>query len=185
MRLIVGLGNPEREYKGTRHNTGFEVINKLSFDTNIPVIKSRQRCLSGEGYIYGDKIMLIKPQTYMNASGEAVRDLLAFYKLTPDNIIIVYDDTSLPVGNIRVRNQGSAGGHNGIKNIIHHLETDIFPRVRVGIGGKPPGWVLTDYVLSKVSREEEKDYIEGITKASEAVLTILNHNINEAMNRYN
>jgi len=185
MRLIIGLGNPEREYKGTRHNTGFEVINKISFETHIPVTKSRHRSLTGEGYLYGDKVMLVKPQAYMNASGEAVRDLLAFYKLSPDDIIVVYDDTSLPVGHIRVRKQGSAGGHNGIKNIIYHLETDVFPRVRVGIGGKPPDWVLTDYVLSKVTHAEEKDYVEGVVKAGDAVLAILSQGIDAAMNKYN
>jgi len=185
MRLIIGLGNPEREYKGTRHNTGFEVINKLSSDTHIPANKSRQRCLTGEGYIYGERVMLVKPQTYMNASGEAVRDLLGYYKLSADDIVVIYDDTSLPVGHIRVRKQGGAGGHNGIKNIIYHLETDVFPRVRVGIGAKPPDWILTDYVLSRVSREEEKDYTGGILKAGDAVLTILNKGIDTAMNQYN
>ena len=185
MTLIVGLGNPEREYKGTRHNTGFEVINRLSLDTHIPVNKSRQRSLTGEGFIYGGKVMLVKPQTYMNASGEAVRDLLAYYKLSTDELIIIYDDTSLTVGHIRIRKQGGAGGHNGLKNIISLLGTEVFPRVRVGIGSKPPDWILTDYVLSRVPREEEKDYTEGITKAGDAVLTILNRGIDAAMNKFN
>jgi len=185
MKLIIGLGNPEGEYKGTRHNTGFEVINKLSYDAHIPVSKYKRRCLAGEGFIYGEKVMLVKPQTYMNASGEAVRDLLSFYKLSADDIIIIYDDTSLPMGHIRVRKQGGAGGHNGIKNIICHLETDVFPRIRVGIGAKPAGWVLTDYVLGRVSRDEESDYIEGVTKAGDAVLTVLKEGIDAAMNKCN
>ncbi|MDR2649526.1 MAG: aminoacyl-tRNA hydrolase [Clostridiales bacterium] len=185
MRLVIGLGNPEREYKGTRHNTGFEVINKLSFDSRIPVNKSRLRCHTGEGFIHGEKVMFVKPQTYMNASGEAVRDLLRFYKLSAADIIIIYDDTSLPVGHIRVRKQGGAGGHNGVKNIIYHLETDIFHRVRVGIGSKPPDRVLTDYVLGRFSREEEAAFIDGVTKASEAVLTILDRGVDAAMNKYN
>ena len=185
MRLIIGLGNPEKDYKGTRHNTGFEVINKLSFDTQIPVNKSKRRCHTGEGFIYGERVMFVKPQAYMNASGEAVRDLLAFFKLTAEEIIVIYDDVSLPIGQIRVRKQGGAGGHNGIKNIIYHLETDVFSRVRVGIGSKPPEWILTDYVLSKPSPDEKKDYIEGISKAGDAVLAILRHGIDNAMNKYN
>ncbi|MDR1558318.1 MAG: aminoacyl-tRNA hydrolase [Clostridiales bacterium] len=185
MRLIIGLGNPEREYKGTRHNTGFEVINKLSYDARIPVNKSRMRSQTGEGFIGGEKVMFVKPQTYMNASGEAVRDLLRFYKLSADDIIVVYDDSSLPVGHIRVRKQGGAGGHNGVKNIIYHLETDAFRRVRVGIGTKPPGWILTDYVLSRFTREEEAAFIDGVTKAGEAVLEILERGIDAAMNKYN
>jgi len=185
MKLVIGLGNPEKEYKGTRHNTGFEVINKLSFDAHIPMGRLKRRCISGEGFISGEKVLFVKPQTYMNASGEAVRDLLAFYKLSADDIIVVYDDTSLPVGQIRIRKQGGAGGHNGMKNIIFHLETDVFPRVRVGIGAKPPDWILTDYVLSRVAREEEKEYVEGITKAGEAVLTILSRGIDAAMNTFN
>jgi len=185
MRLIIGLGNPEKEYKGTRHNTGFEVINKISFDTHIPVKKIKRRSQAGEGFICGERVLLVKPQTYMNASGEAVRDLLAFYKLSAADIIVVFDDTSLPVGHIRVRKQGGAGGHNGIKNIIYHLETDVFPRVRVGIGPKPQGWTLTDYVLSRFTHEEERVITDGVTKAGDAVLVILGQGIDAAMNKYN
>ena len=185
MRLIIGLGNPEKDYRSTRHNTGFEVINKLSFDVQIPVNKSKHRCLTGGGFIYGERVMLIKPQTYMNASGEAVRDLISFYKLSAADIIVIYDDAGLPVGNIRVRKQGGAGGHNGIKNIIYHLETDLFPRVRVGIGIKPPDWILTDYVLSKFTNEEESAIKEGIINACGAVLSILHNGIDKSMNKYN
>jgi len=185
MRLIIGLGNPEKQYKGTRHNTGFEVINKLSLEVQIPVIKSKHRCLTGAGFIYGKKVMFIKPQTYMNVSGEAVRELLAFYKLSAADILVIYDDISLPIGNIRVRNQGSAGGHNGIKNILYHLETDIFPRIRVGIGLKPPDWSLTDYVLGRFTQEEQEGLKEGVTKACEATLTILKHGIDASMNKFN
>jgi len=185
MKFIVGLGNPEREYKGTRHNTGFEVINKLSSEAHIPLKKVKHRCLTGEGFIVGEKVMFVKPQTYMNASGEAVRDLLAFYKLSAAEIIVVYDDTSLPVGFIRIRKQGGAGGHNGMKNIICHLETDVFPRVRVGIGEKPPNWVLSDYVLSRFTSNEEITIREGVTKASDAVLLMLKHGVEASMNKYN
>jgi len=185
MKFIVGLGNLEREYKGTRHNTGFEVINKLSSEAHIPLKKLKHRCLTGEGFIVGEKVMFVKPQTYMNASGEAVRDLLAFYKLSAAEIIVVYDDTSLPVGFIRIRKQGGAGGHNGMKNIIYHLETDVFPRVRVGIGEKPPNWVLSDYVLSKFTGNEEAAIREGVNKASDAVLSMLKHGVEASMNKYN
>jgi len=185
MKLIVGLGNPEREYKGTRHNTGFEVINKLTFDAHISAGKRKHRCLIGEGHLYGDKVVFAKPQTYMNLSGEAVRELLSYYRLAAGDMIVVYDDTSLPVGQIRVRKQGGAGGHNGVKNIIEQLQTDVFPRVRVGIGAKPPGWILTDYVLSGLAPEEEKGYVEGITRAGNAVLMILDRGIDAAMNTFN
>ena len=185
MRLIIGLGNPEKDYRGTRHNTGFEVINKLSFDAHIPVKKLKHRSLTGEGFIYGERVMLIKPQTYMNASGEAARDLISFYKLSTADIIVIYDDAGLPVGSVKLRNQGGAGGHNGVKNIIYHLETDVFPRVRVGIGLKPPDWVLTDYVLSKFTHEEENALKEGITYACDTVFYILRNGIDKSMNKFN
>jgi len=185
MKFIVGLGNPERDYKGTRHNAGFEVINRLSSEAHIPLKKVKHRCLTGEGFIVGEKVMFVKPQTYMNASGEAVRDLVAFYKLSAAEIIVVYDDTSLPVGFIRIRKQGGAGGHNGMKNIIYHLETDVFPRVRVGIGEKPPNWVLSDYVLSKFTSDEEIAINEGVSKASDAILSMLKHGVEASMNKFN
>ncbi|MDR1539529.1 MAG: aminoacyl-tRNA hydrolase [Clostridiales bacterium] len=185
MKLIIGLGNPEREYKGTRHNAGFEVANKLSFDHSIPINKAKHRCHLGEGVIAGVRAMIAKPQTYMNLSGEAARDLLSWYRLEPEDIIVVYDDASLPLGSIRIRKQGGAGGHNGMKSIIYHLGTEEFIRVRVGIGEKPPNWVLADYVLSKFKKEEMESFIEGVAKAGDAVCAILRGGPDAAMNIFN
>ena len=183
--LIVGLGNPEKNYKGTRHNVGFEVVNQLAHDHNIPIARAKFRAHWGEGKIAGVKVLLAKPQTYMNLSGEAVGELMAFFRCTPKDLIVVYDDTNLPVGEIRVREQGSAGGQNGMKNIIQRLGTDQFTRVRVGIGEKPPGWDLADYVLSRFKKEEIEGFIDGVNKAAAAVELILAEGVAAAMNRYN
>ena len=185
MTIIVGLGNPEKEYKGTRHNTGFEVVNKLAYDHNISVGKAKHRAHVGEGVIRGERVALVKPQTYMNLSGECVRDVLAWYKLTTESLIVIYDDCALPVGDVRVRKQGSAGGHNGMKNILYHLETDVFTRVRVGIGEKPERYVLADYVLSAFKKDEIEGWIAGVTRAGEAVEDILARGADFAMNKYN
>lgn len=185
MRVIVGLGNPEDTYKGTRHNIGFETINKLSFDHQIPVKKYRRRALVGEGVIAHTPVLLAKPQTFMNLSGESVREILQFHKIPPSEMIVLYDDVSLPVGDIRVRERGSAGGHNGMKNIIAQLGTDAFPRVRIGIGQKPDGWDLADYVLSRFAKEEWDAMIKGVTMAGDAVALILSQGMAAAMNQYN
>jgi PTH1 family peptidyl-tRNA hydrolase len=185
MIIIAGLGNPEREYKNTRHNVGFEVINKLAYDYNIGINRVKFSAFYGEGVINYQKVVLIKPQTYMNLSGEAIRDMLNFYKLGPENLIVVYDDTSIDVGDIRIRKKGSAGGHNGMKNIIYHLESDEFLRIRVGIGAKPKEYDLKDYVLSHFSKKEQDDIIDGITKAAEAVAIILKDSVDNAMNKFN
>ena len=183
--LIFGLGNPGRDYDGTRHNVGFEVINKLAYDNNIDICRMKRRSFIGEGFIGSQKCVLIKPQTFMNLSGEAVRENIQFYKEPLENIIIIYDDTSLKLGEIRIRAQGSSGGHNGIKNILYHLGTDVFPRVRVGIGEKPSGWDLADYVLSRFKKDEIDDIVTGITKAGEAVEILIREGLSEAMNKYN
>lgn len=185
MHMIVGLGNPEGSYKGTRHNVGFETIDKLAYDYGITVKKYRQRAFTGEGNISRRPVMLVKPQTYMNLSGESVRALLQYYKIPPSEMIVVYDDVSLPVGDIRVRERGSAGGHNGMKNMIAQLGGDAFIRVRVGVGEKPPGWDLADYVLSRFKKEEWDAMIDGITQAGDAVAMILAEGVSAAMNRYN
>ena len=185
MRVLVGLGNPEKNYKGTRHNVGFEAINKLAYDHTININKAKFRAHFGEGHIGLEKVLLVKPQTYMNLSGEAVRDILRFYKLTPADIIVLVDDTALPLGHIRVREQGSAGGQKGLKSLIFQLETDEFIRVRIGVGEKPPGWDLADYVLSRFKPNEIEGMIEGVTKATEAVEIILKSGTKEAMNQYN
>jgi PTH1 family peptidyl-tRNA hydrolase len=164
---------------------GFETINKLAYDHNINISKAKFRGHFGEGALRGQRVLLLKPQTYMNLSGECVRDVLSYYKLTPEALIVVYDDTSIDPGEIRVRKRGSAGGHNGMKNIIYQLETDEFVRIRIGIGEKPPGWDLAAYVLSRISKAEQEAIITGITKASEAVETILKEGVAAAMNTYN
>ncbi|MDR0272324.1 MAG: aminoacyl-tRNA hydrolase [Clostridiales bacterium] len=189
MKLIAGLGNPGDAYKGTRHNVGFETIDKLSFDFNISMKSDRKfrahvGSIKGEGKIIS-QIMLVKPMTYMNLSGEAVRALLNFYKLPPSELIVIYDDVSLPVGDIRVRERGGANGQKGMQNIISQLGTDEFTRVRIGIGSMPPSWTLSDYVLSRFLREEWEDMIAGITKAGDAVQLILNEGTTAAMNFYN
>lgn len=186
MKLLVGLGNPGDAYKGTRHNVGFETISKLAFDFNIAMKNNRRfRAEVGEGRIGRVPVMLVKPTTYMNLSGEAVRALLDYYKLPPSEMIVVYDDISLPVGDIRVREQGSANGQKGIVNIISHLGTDEFSRIKIGIGDKPPSWKLSDYVLSRFLKEEFEDMIKGITKAGNAAEMILNEGITPAMNVFN
>jgi len=185
LKVIAGLGNPEKDYKGTRHNVGFETINKLSFDNNIPINRAKFRAHFGEGRLAGQKVLLAKPQTYMNLSGESIRDILNFYKLTPESLIVIYDDVDLPLGDIRIRERGSAGSHNGLKNIIYQLETDEFLRIRIGIDPKPPGWDLADYVLSRFSKEESKAAIDGIAKAAEAVESLLSEGAAFSMNKFN
>ena len=185
MYLIAGLGNPGRDYAGTRHNVGFEVVKKLACDHNIELNKTKHRAIVSEGIICAQKAILSMPMTYMNLSGESVRDLMNFYKLASDRLIVVFDDVSLGVGEVRVRESGGAGGHNGMKNIIYQLETDEFTRVRVGIGAKPPGWDLANYVLSKFKKDEIDDIVGGITKAGDAVEIILREGTQSAMNRFN
>jgi len=184
LTVIAGLGNPEREYKNTRHNIGFEVINKLSYDYDIPIKRAKFRAHFGEGELHGNKVLLAKPQTYMNLSGECIRDILKFYKLTPGNLIVIYDDADLFPGEIRVREKGSAGTHNGMKNIIYQLETDEIRRVRVGIG-KSGRVSIRDFVLGKIKKGEADDLIRGVTKAAEAVGIILTDGPAAAMNKYN
>jgi PTH1 family peptidyl-tRNA hydrolase len=184
MFLIVGLGNPEKEYKGTRHNVGFEVVNKLAYDHDIVLNRAKLRSHFGEGWIASQKVLLAKPQTYMNLSGEAVRDLLHYYKLSPSDLVVIYDDANIPIGDIRIRKQGGAAGHNGMKNIVYHLETENFIRVRVGLGDKGR-LTLTDYVLGRFRTDEKEAIIDGITKAGEAVELVLEKGADAAMNRFN
>ncbi len=183
--LVVGLGNPEKTYRYTRHNTGFEVINKICYDEKIEINKAKHKAHFTETNIYGKKVFLVKPQTFMNLSGESVIEFINYYKIPRENIIIVYDETAVPVGQIKIKEKGSAGGHNGIKNIIKVLGTEEFVRIRVGIGQKPPQMVMSDYVLSKFTKDEETGIVEGITKGAEAVLTILKSDVNTAMNKFN
>ena len=185
MYIIAGLGNPGSAYKWTRHNVGFEVIGKLAFDHRIDMGTRKFRAVLGSGSIAGQKVRLAMPMTYMNLSGESIRDMLNYFNVPAERLIVVYDDTALPVGSVRVREQGSAGGHNGMKSVIYQLDTDIFPRVRVGIGEKPGSWELSDYVLSKFADDERIDIIDGITKAGDAICAILADGISAAMNQHN
>lgn len=185
MYIIVGLGNPTREYQATRHNIGFDVITRISDDYNIPLDFKKHKAVCGRGYIEGEKVVLAQPQTYMNLSGESVRELVDFYKVSPQEVIVIYDDISLDVGQLRLRVKGSAGGHNGIKSIINHLGSQEFPRIKVGVGDKPSGWDLADYVLSRFKEEEQPIIRDAIKKSSDAVKSIIKDGMELAMNIYN
>lgn len=186
MYIIAGLGNPSKEYEGTRHNAGFQVIDRIAEKYNISVDVKKHRALTGKGIIAGQKVILAKPQTFMNLSGESIRSLLDYYKIDEENeLIVIYDDISLEPGQIRIRAKGSAGGHNGIKNIIQHLGGQVFPRIKVGVGEKPPKMDLADYVLGHFSKEEKEQMDEGYEHAMHALELILMGEISEAMNEYN
>lgn len=181
--LIVGLGNPEKKYINTRHNVGFEMLDVLASYFNTKVNKIKCKALIGEGRIGGCPVIFAKPQTYMNLSGESVIELCNYFKVPAENVIVIYDDISLEIGKIRIRERGSAGGHNGMKNIIFHLQTDNFPRVRFGIG-QPVG-ELANYVLSNFSKEETKVLIESAKNVPDIIELIVNGDILKAMNKYN
>ena len=185
MKLIVGLGNPTKEYAGTRHNVGFSVIYNISDAYDIPVETKKHKALIGKGIIEGEKVILAMPQTYMNLSGESVRELMDFYKCELSDLIVIYDDISLDVGKLRIRAKGSAGGHNGIKNIIAHLGTQEFTRIKIGVGEKPAKMDLADYVLGRFSKEEQPVILESADRAREAVCEIITHGAASAMNKYN
>ena len=186
MFIIAGLGNPDRQYEGTRHNVGFDVIDRLSDKYNIAVDVKKHRALLGKGVIEGQKVILAKPQTYMNLSGESIRSLVDYYKIDGEHeLLVIYDDINLGVGQLRIREKGSAGGHNGIKNIIAHLGTQVFPRIRVGVGEKPSRYDLADYVLGHFSRAEKELMDEGYDHAVKAVGMILSGRIGDAMSEYN
>lgn len=186
MKIIAGLGNPTKEYEGTRHNIGFSVIDKLADKYNISMNEKKHKAICGKGMIEGEKVILLKPQTYMNLSGESVVDAVNFYKVDPEeDVIIIYDDIDLDVGKLRIRAKGSAGGHNGMKNIIAHLGTQVFPRIRVGVGAKPKDWDLADYVLGRFPKEELPEIEAGRETACEAVKIIVSQGVEVAMNRIN
>ncbi|MBC2580889.1 aminoacyl-tRNA hydrolase [Clostridium sp. DJ247] len=183
MFLVVGLGNIGKQYEHTRHNVGFDVIDLISSEYNIPVNREKFKGMYGEGTISNNKVLLLKPSTYMNLSGESIREIMNFYKIPNKNIIVIYDDISLEVGRLRIRSQGSAGGHNGIKNIISNLGSDIFPRVKIGVG--QPKDQLVSHVLGKFSKEE-RTQIEEVFKAGMNVVEyIVSNGIDEAMNKFN
>lgn len=186
MYIIAGLGNPSREYAHTRHNVGFDTIDILADKHNISVDTVKFRALIGKGIIGGEKVILVKPQTYMNLSGESLREAVDYFKIDPSQgLIVIYDDIYLEPGNIRIRKSGSAGGHNGMKSIINRLGTQDFARVRIGVGEKPKGYDLADYVLSHFSADEREDMQDGMIKAVGAVEMILAGDIDGAMTGYN
>lgn len=186
MYIIVGLGNPTKEYDNTRHNIGFSAIDMLADKYSISVTEVKHKALLGKGVINGNKVILVKPLTYMNLSGEAVRAVIDYYKVDEEEeLIVIYDDISLDVGQLRVRKKGSAGGHNGIKNIIAHLGHDTFKRIKIGVGEKPKGYDLADYVLGHFGKEDLDVLKEGMERVDGAVNLILQDDIGEAMNRYN
>ncbi len=186
MFIIAGLGNPDRQYQGTRHNVGFDVIDLLSEKYNIAVDTKKHRAYIGKGIIEGQKVILAKPQTYMNLSGESIRSLVDFYKTDPETeLLVIYDDVSLDVGQIRIRKKGSAGGHNGIKSIIAHLGTSVFARIKIGVGEKPRGYDLADYVLGKFSKGERRQMEEGYIEAAASAAEIVCGGIERAMNEHN
>ena len=186
MYIIAGLGNPGGKYEHTRHNCGFEVVDILAERYRIHVSEQKFKALCGSGVIEGQKVLLMKPQTFMNLSGEAVQQAAAFYKADPESqIIILYDDISLEPGVIRIREKGSAGGHNGMKNIIQMLGTDHFLRVRIGTGGKPEGWDLADYVLGRFPSSVQVTMTEAFERASRACAALLTEPAEKVMSEYN
>ena len=186
MFIIAGLGNPARQYEKTRHNAGFDAIDLLAQKYNIKINEKKHKSLCGTGIIEGQKALLVKPQTFMNLSGESIAAALNFYKLAPEtNLIVIYDDISLPPGKLRIRKKGSAGGHNGIKSIINHTGTQEFLRIKIGVGEKPQGWDLADYVLGRFSKEDRELAQEDFEKACEAAALMVQGETDRAMNLFN
>lgn len=184
--LIVGLGNPGDNYSRTRHNAGFRAVDILGEKLGVKIDRAKYRGLYGQGTYKGQKLILLKPQTFMNLSGLSVMDAARFYKLPPERIIVLFDDISLDVGRLRIRGDGSAGGHNGIKSIIGSINSQSFPRVKIGVGGKPhPDYELADWVLSAFRPEEEKTLGPALERAADATLALIEHGVYEAANRFN
>ncbi len=186
MKIIVGLGNPGLKYERTRHNAGFEVIDALAKKHGIKVKERKHKALIGQGFIGGEKVMLVKPQTFMNNSGEAVIDILNFYKLDANkDLIIISDDVYLDAGVLRIRTKGSAGGHNGLKNIIAHTHTEGFARVRIGVGRVAEDDSLITHVLDRMPKAERQALLAGCERATEAVELMVSNQTEKAMNLYN
>ncbi len=184
--MIVGLGNPDKKYAFTRHNAGFLCVDMLAEKHGFTVKKLKFRSLLGDAVLGGHRCLILKPQTYMNLSGEAVREAAAFYKIPPERILVLFDDISLDVGKLRIRRKGTDGGHNGIKNIIYHLASDQFPRIKIGVGKKPhPDYDLADWVLSEFKKDEEAPLKTALENACAAVELLLDGKIDQAMNLYN
>lgn len=185
MYLIIGLGNPEADYANTRHNMGFNVINKLSEKYDIEVKKDKFKALFGSGMIEGEKVVLIKPQTFMNLSGEAVQEFVNFYKVPLEKVVIIYDDVDIEPGKIRVRKNGSSGTHNGMKSIVSCLSSEEFPRIRIGIGKPHEHMDMIAHVIGGIDEEDKEKLAKGVNLGVEAVSELLKNNIDSAMNKYN
>lgn len=185
MYLIIGLGNPESDYSKTRHNMGFNVINKISEKFDIKVNKTKFKALYGTGIIHGEKVVLVKPQTFMNLSGEAVQEFVNFYKIEEDKILVIYDDIDTQPGKIRIRKSGGPGTHNGMKSVVNCLNSENFARVRVGIGMPEFKGDLINYVIGHIPEEEYEELEKGVTIAAEAVESIVKIGIDKTMNSYN
>lgn len=183
--IIAGLGNPGNKYDNTRHNVGFDAVDLLAYLNNISISKVKFKALIGEGNIEGKRVILIKPQTFMNLSGESLREVMEWYKIPAGNIIVMFDDIDLEIGKIRIRPKGSSGTHNGMRNILYQIQSDEFPRVRIGIGRPPEGWNLADYVLSKFNPAERGIINDSIKNAAQAVAEILKSGVDTAMNKFN
>ena len=185
MFLIVGLGNPEEEYSNTRHNMGFDTINKLANEYNIKINKNKFKGLCGSGIIENEKVILLKPQTYMNLSGESIKEAMAFYKIKSENIIVIYDDIDIEPGIIKIRKKGGPGGHNGMKSVISEIDTQNFSRIRIGIGKPENKGQLIEYVIGKMP-QTDKDILEKATiLGKEAILEIIKNGVDIAMNKFN
>jgi PTH1 family peptidyl-tRNA hydrolase len=184
VKIVVGLGNPGQEYSATRHNVGFMVIDELARRWGVSNWKNRKEALIVE-HRKEEPVLLVKPQTYMNLSGVAVGELARWYKVAPEDVIVIFDDMDLPTGRLRLRMKGGSGGHRGIESLLTHLPNDSFPRVRIGIGRPPTGWQVVDYVLSRFTVEEQPLLVEAIDKAAEAVESIITQGMNKAMNLHN
>lgn len=185
MYIIIGLGNPEKDYSNTRHNMGFDTINKLAKQFEIEVTKNKFKGLYGTGMIEGEKVILLKPQTFMNLSGESIKEILQFYKMQTDQIIVIYDDIDIEPGTIKLRKVGGPGTHNGMKSVVHELNTVNFKRIRVGIGAPTQKEDLIEYVIGAIPEEEKEKLEKGTDLAKEAVIEVIKNGIDIAMNKFN
>ena len=184
--IVVGLGNPGDKYENTRHNVGFMTVDELGERGRFPIQRLKFRALTSTAAIGGQGVLIMKPTTYMNLSGEAVGEAARFYKIAPDHILVISDDVDLPVGKLRIRKSGSAGGHNGLKSIIQHLGSDQFPRLKIGVGGKPhPDYDMADWVLGKLQGEDKKTMDAAIKRAADAIECLLREGPDKAMNKFN